>query len=328
MTKTGCITPYSIFLFVGLVTVVTAPIIWWRFDSNVTSARFLSPNERAQAVERLRANNTGIGSQEFKWDHVLETFMDPKTYLWIGLALLLNVGAAVTNVFGPIILEGLGFNKYITSLLNMPFGALQFVVILLGSYASTKSRLKSPVIIALMLPVITGLAMLYVLPRDHSKQGPLLVAYYFLACLYGVNPLLVSWIVANTAGTTKKSITMSLFNIGVSAGNIIGPLLFSTTQAPSYHPGLRAVLGINIAMVAVIIIQVANLMLLNKLQQRKRIASGKTAIIHDRSMDKKFSSTKGEGEPAENSAASATVEDEIAYLDLTDRKNDEFVYLY
>lgn len=43
-----------------------------------------------------------------------------------------------------------------------------------------------------------------------------------------------------------------LFNIGVSTGNIIGPLMFSADNAPSYLPGLRACVGIFVAMVAIV----------------------------------------------------------------------------
>jgi hypothetical protein len=63
----------------------------------------------AQAIERLRANQTGTGSNEFKWAQVFEIAYDPKTYLWIGMALLLNVGAAVANAFGPTLLAAFGF---------------------------------------------------------------------------------------------------------------------------------------------------------------------------------------------------------------------------
>lgn len=49
-----------IFLFVGLVTIVTAPFIYWKLDDGVTSARFLTEHEKLQAVERLRANQTYV----------------------------------------------------------------------------------------------------------------------------------------------------------------------------------------------------------------------------------------------------------------------------
>ena len=295
------------------MTIVTAPFIYWKLDNGVTSARFLNEKERLQAVERLRANQTGIGSQDFEMSEAIEVFLEPKTYLWIGMSLLLNVGAAVTNTFGPLILSGLGFNKYITSLLNMPFGAVQFIIILLASYAAQKARLKAPVLLFLVLPVLAGLAMLYAIPRKDT--GALLGGYYLLAFLFGGNPLIVSWIVGNTAGTTKKSIVMSLYNAGSSAGNIVGPLLFNASDAPTYHPGLRSTLAIFVTLAVVILIQLVNLIFLNRLQARKRVANGKSAVIHDVSMEDHYVDidTEGVGEHA---------------FDLTDGKNDEFVYIY
>lgn len=300
-------------MFVGLITVITAPFVYWKLDNDVTSARFLTPHERLQCVERLRANQTGIGSREFEWSHVWEVLLEPKTYLWIGMALLLNVGASVTNIFGPLILKGLGFDKYITSLLNMPFGAVQLLIILLSSYAAAKAKLKAPVLLVLVLPVIAGLAMLYTIPRNNTAG--LLGGYYLLAFLFGSNPLIVSWIVGNTAGTTKKSVIMSLYNAGSSAGNIIGPLLFNSRDAPTYLPGLRSVLAIFVTLGAVIVIQLLNLMFLNKLQSKKRVANGKKAEIHDASMDTNYIQADV-GEVGEHA------------FDMTDRKNDEFVYIY
>ncbi|KAL3419933.1 MFS transporter [Phlyctema vagabunda] len=302
-----------IFLFVGLVTVITAPIVYWKLDNDVTTARFLSEHEREQAVERLRANQTGIGSRDFKWDQAWEVLIEPKTYLWISMSLLVNVGASVTNTFGPLIISGLGYDKYITSLLNMPFGALQLIVILLASFAAQKAKIKSMILLALVLPVVAGAAVLYVLPRDNTAG--LLVGYYLLASLFGSNPLIVSWIVGNTAGTTKKSIVMSLYMAGSSAGNIIGPLLFKSKDAPNYHPGLRAVLAIFVALAAIVLIQLANLMFLNKLNSRRRVKNGKKAVIHDVSMENKYVGNDAD--------APGELED-----DLTDGKNDDFVYIY
>ena len=241
------------------------------------------------------------------------------------MSLLLNVGAAVTNTFGPLILSGMGFNKYTTSLLNMPFGAVQMIIIFLASYATQKSRLKFPILIALVLPVVAGLAVLYTLPHTHANQGALLTAYYLLAFLYGGNPLIVSWIIGNTAGTTKKSVIMSVYNAGASAGNIIGPLLFNSADAPSYHPGLRAVLAIFVALVVVVLIQAVNLFVLNRLHAKTRVAHGKRAVFHDRSMDEHYGDS--ESEEALGVEGQARLGDN-AFLDLTDRKNDEFLYIY
>ena len=326
-----------IFLFVGLVTIVSVPFIYWKLDNDIPSARFLTEDEKPKAIERLRANQTGTGSRDFKWSHILELALEPKTYLWVGLSMLLNVGASVTNTFGPLIIGGLGFDPYKTSLLNMPFGALQFIIILLASWCAQRFKIKSAILVTLTLPVIAGLAMLYAISHTTSHEGALLAGYYLLAFLFGGNPLIVAWIVANTAGTTKKSATMSIYNAASSAGNIVGPLLFQSSDEPTYHPGLRAVLGIFVALAACTILQAANLMFLNKLQERKRVKNGKPRKIKDHSMEDKYHDADeqpedefvgvAEGDPEARPGHHTRIGDQ-AFLDLTDRQNDEFVYIY
>ncbi|KAK5128906.1 hypothetical protein LTR85_000239 [Meristemomyces frigidus] len=324
-----------IFLFVGLVTIVTAPFVYWKLDNDIPSARFLSESDKPKALERLRANQTGTGSREFRWSHILELALEPKTYLWVGLSMLLNVGASVTNTFGPLILNGLGFDKYLTSLLNIPFGAMQITVILLASWAAQRFRIKSAILVVLVVPVIAGLAMLYTISHTKPHEGALLAGYYLLAFLFGGNPLLVAWIVGNTAGTTKKAAMMSVYNAASSAGNIVGPLLFNSADAPTYHPGLRAVLGIFVALAACTSIQAANLMFLNKLQERKRVKNGKPAKLVDHSMEAHYHDADDQLDPsvgiAEGDAEAQPSRHKIgdqAFLDLTDRQNDEFVYIY
>lgn len=253
---------------------------------------------------------------------MLEVALEPKTYLWVGMAMLLNIGASVTNVFGPLILGGLGYSKFRTTLLNMPFGGMQFVIILLASFLAQKAKIKGAVLASFMLPVVAGLAILFAVPRTDSAQSALLAGYYLLAFIFGGNPLIVTWIVGNTAGSTKKSVAMSLYNAASSAGNIVGPLLFSSNTAPEYHPGLRACLGIFSTLVAVVLIQWANLWFLNMQQAKRRVRNGKSAKIIDHSMQSDFHGVEDNVDGSEIHAG-ANVKD-----DLTDRQNDEFVYIY
>ncbi|KAK2001946.1 MFS general substrate transporter [Colletotrichum falcatum] len=307
-----------LFIFVGLITVLSAPVVYAVLDNDIPSARFLTEREKLQAIERLRANQTGTGSREFKWAQVWEALYEPKSWLFIGMAVCLNVTAAVTNTFGPIVISGFGFDSQRTSLLNIPFGFVQLVVILPASYLAHRFRIKSVFLAAILAPVLAGAVMLYVLRRDSTP--PLLVAYYMLAFLFGGNPLIVSWMISNIAGTTKKSVIMSLYNAGSSAGNIIGPLLFSARDAPEYKPGLTKVMGITCALLAIIGLQVVNLFFCNKAQERKRVANGKPRKIKDLSMEHTYTS-------AQNDESGVQL-GENAFLDMTDRQNDEFVYVY
>lgn len=308
-----------IFLVTGMVTIVSAPFVYWKLDNDITTARFLTEHERKQGVERLRANQTGNVVYDFKWSQVWEMALEPKSWLWVGMAVLPNMGSAMTSIFGPLIVSGFGFDEFQTLLLNIPFGAVQTLVVVISCWASTKLKLKSAALVGFTLPVVAGTAMLYALGRGPSDQPALLAAYYLCAFLFAGNPLLLSWVVGNTAGATKKSTTLALYQAGVSAGALAGPLLFSDDQAPKYLPGIRAVLGIFIAMICCVIIQFLNLAWLNRLQKKKRVQNGKSAIIVDQSMMNHVNTDgKTDEQPSDDPAAA----------DLTDRQNDEFVYIY
>ncbi|KAI9657929.1 MAG: hypothetical protein M1821_002586 [Bathelium mastoideum] len=322
--KSSTLRPWQIiFLFFGCLTIATSPFVWWQLENDIPSARFLSEDDKAKAIERLRANQTGTGTRDFKLSHIWEVLFEPKTYLFIAMTILLNLGAQVAQTFGPLILAGFGFDKYTTSLLNIPFGALQFVTILAGSFAAYKMRFKSVVLAGFMLPVIAGIAILYVVPRTHKNQGPLMLGYYLFSFLFAGNPLIVAWIVGNTAGSTKKSVIMAAYQAASSAGNIIGPLLFTSDQAPAYRPGLRAVLGVFVAVIVAVGLQFANLFVLNTYQQRKRVRNGKKAVLQDNSMARRYV----EYEEGDEEASGPRL-GEVAFLDMTDRENDEFTYVY
>lgn len=109
---------------------------------------------------------------------------------------------------------------------------------------------------------------------------------------------------------------VSLYNVGASTGNIIGPLLFNEKDAPMYFPGLRATLGIFVALGGVVLLQVFVLVGLNRRQVRRRVANGKMGVIRDLSMENEF-----------DGSLVAEVGNEGEF-DLTDAKNDEFVYIY
>jgi hypothetical protein len=53
-------------------------------DSPV-DAKFLNNHDKVLSVERLRANQMGVVSTEWKWKHVTEALLDIKTWCWFAL---------------------------------------------------------------------------------------------------------------------------------------------------------------------------------------------------------------------------------------------------
>ena len=85
------------------------------------------------------------------------------------------------GAFGPLIINGFGFDQFYTILFNIPFSALQVVLTLLSAWVSQRIKLKWPVVFFLTLPAIGGASALLVLGRAPSIKNELLGCYYVLS---------------------------------------------------------------------------------------------------------------------------------------------------
>ena len=124
-----------IFLFCGLLTVVTSVLVFIFMPDSPMEAKFLNDHEKLVAV----------ASRVWKWDHVLEAFLDPKTWLWFSMLTAVSIPSGGITTFGPLIIQSFGFGKFATILFNMPFGAVQIFVTLGGAWLATRLKKTSPV---------------------------------------------------------------------------------------------------------------------------------------------------------------------------------------
>jgi MFS family permease len=84
-----------IFLFCGLLTVVYAVVVLVLMPDSPMEAKYLTEREKVIAVERLRANQMGVASREWRWDHVWETLLDFKTWCWFGAIVAISYVACL-----------------------------------------------------------------------------------------------------------------------------------------------------------------------------------------------------------------------------------------
>ncbi|KAK3209162.1 hypothetical protein GRF29_69g946546 [Pseudopithomyces chartarum] len=312
-----------IFLFCGLLTTVVSVFVFIFTPDSPMEAKFLRGNEKLIAVERLRMNQMGVASRVWKWDHVLEAFIDPKTWLWFLMLTAVSIPSGGITTFGPLIIQSFGFGKFQTILFNMPFGAVQIIATIGGAWLATWLKKKSPVLILLCIPPIIGIVILMVVGREKHHRGILLFGYYMTSFYPGISPLIYSWSGQNTGGDTKRKVTTSILFVGASAGNIIGPHLFKPAEKPYYRRGLRANLGLFIAIIVFVVLAMAWITLLNRRHAAERERLGKSAKVVDLSME---TSEPVEGEESAN-ATQGGVGDK-AFDDITDIKNEDFIYIY
>lgn len=79
-----------IFLFCGLLTVIWSVLVLIFMPDSPMETKFMSEREKLIAVERLRANQMGVASRQWRWDHVQETLLDFKTWCWFVLIVAIS----------------------------------------------------------------------------------------------------------------------------------------------------------------------------------------------------------------------------------------------
>ncbi|KAL4910495.1 hypothetical protein BDW74DRAFT_171960 [Aspergillus multicolor] len=315
--------PYQIiFLFFGLVTVAFAFVVLFFLPDSPMQSKFLNEEDKLLAIERLRMNQQGIETHEWKWAHVKEAFLDVKSFFWFALMFSISIPSGGITTFGPLIIESFGFDQLKTMLFNMPFGAIQLIATLGGAWLATRYKTKGGVVALLCLPAIAGCVMLLEIPRGDSHKGPLLAGYYIISVYPGITPMIYSWAAANTAGETKKKVINGILLVGQCAGNVVGPNLYTTEEAPLYRRGLLSNLAMFCVLVVLCALNMATIFLFNKRQEKRRVAMGKPAKIIDRSMQ-----AVGETEIDSKDDVVQRVDDN-AFKDLTDFENEDFVYVY
>ncbi|KAI1500410.1 major facilitator superfamily domain-containing protein [Biscogniauxia marginata] len=327
-----------IFLFFGVVTVAFAFVMVAFMPDSPMEAKFLKDHEKVIAIERLRANQMGVVSREWNHDHFKESFFDPKTWFWFAMLFSISIPSGGISTFGPLIVKTFGFDSFTTILFNIPFGAVQIVATVGGAFLAQKLKKKGPVIALLCIPPIVGCVVLMVLPHEASHKAPLLVGYYLVSVYPGITPLIYSWSSQNTAGTTKQRVTNAILFVGQSTGNVVGPLLYTQAEAPSYSRGLKSNLALYIIIVVLVVVTSVYLRILNKSHANKRVAMGKPAVLVDTSLDSakeaaaKQALAKADGTAEGNAAAieeaTKMVVGERAFENLTDLENEEFVFVY
>jgi hypothetical protein len=312
-----------IFLFCGLLTVVVSVAVYVFMPDSPMEAEFLNDHDKLVAVERLRMNQMGVASRVWKWDHVIEAFLDPKTWLWFSMLTAVSIPSGGITTFGPLIIQSFGFEKFETILFNMPFGLVQIVATLGGAWLATRLKKKGPVLVLLCIPPVFGIIILMVVGRGKEHRAVLLVGYYLTSFYPGISPLIYSWSGQNTGGDTKRKVTTGILFIGASAGNIIGPHLFKPSEKPYYSRGLRANLALFVAIIVLVVIAMCWVKILNRKHAAIRESMGKAAVLIDLSMEK----DKQENEESVEDVHSSGVGDK-AFDDVTDINNEDFIYVY
>ncbi|GMG19137.1 unnamed protein product [Ambrosiozyma monospora] len=230
-----------IFILVGSVSFVWSLFITWYLPDSPINAKWLSERQRYHMVKRVADNATGVQCNYFKWSQVWEAFADPRVYI----VMLFNFGINIPNgglsAFSSIIIKNLGFTSVQSSLMGIPTGVIASISTVFFTWLASRWTNKRCLVsvISLVIPLI-GAIILYTVDRSHV--GPQLLGLYLMYFYFASYIVMMSCVQANTAGSTKKSVTYGFNYLGYCGGAITGTQTFRSDQAPKYTGGFISIL--------------------------------------------------------------------------------------
>ncbi|THX17220.1 MFS general substrate transporter [Aureobasidium pullulans] len=293
------------FLIVGALCSIWGIVMMIFLPDSPVTAKGLDEREKRIAVERIRDNQTGVENKHLKWYQVREAFRDYKTYLFFVLGFFGNVPNGGISNFGTIIIKGFGFSTLVTTLMQVPYGILIAISILVcvflnDKFAANGRQTRCYFILLFLLPNISGSFGLAFLDAD-NKAGRLM-CYYLTGPYNAAFVMVLSLTTANVAGHSKKVVTNAVLFLGYCAGNIAGPFFYKTSQSPRYQLGIWSMIVSHLAEVCIILL--LRMLLSRENNRRDRIQSALPGGLEGRDLN-------------------AT-----AFADLTDRENENFRYIY
>ncbi|KAF1990821.1 putative allantoate permease [Aulographum hederae CBS 113979] len=227
---------------VGLFNIVVAIAVLLWMPGHVSSAAFLTDDEKLYVRSRLRVDQSGSGERIFKRSSLWEALRDVQVWLLFAITVLTVIPSGVITTFSATLISGFGYKSKQAALLNMPSGVVSIFASLLCTFAVHKGLPRWLGIIAMAIPTMIGAGLMSFLPA--SNKAGVLAGIYMINFVVAPMALVFSLVGSNCQGYTKKVATSAIVAIGFSIANIIGPQTFQAHEAPRYISAKITILGV------------------------------------------------------------------------------------
>ncbi|KAK5651711.1 hypothetical protein OQA88_11780 [Cercophora sp. LCS_1] len=286
----------TMFLVLGLVTVVIGIVTFFSLPDTPMQARWLTDREKVALLKHVSVNQTGIENRKFRGSEIKEALLDPQVWLlWITIVLLAGTGGIVI-AYSSTLIRNLGYDSKRAALMNMPSGAISIVwTLAVGWGIRTRSHRWGWALFSI-LPAMVGSGLMSFLPT--SNKAGILAGVYLTNTITACLSIFYNWTAANVAGATKRAFVTAMLSGLFSAGNVIGPQSFQAKDAPEYRPAKITALATQAAAAC------TTVLLFGYYAWKNKGRKGREKEVEGRFMDKEV------------------------WLRMTDGENKEFRYSY
>ncbi|THX52523.1 putative MFS transporter [Aureobasidium pullulans] len=236
MNGTGGLSAFRwLFILEGLPSLLSAPLVWFFLPDYPETVKWLSPEEKALAAERLKLEGSHGGSKSMTWQDAKITLTDWRLYAHYAIYFGISTPFSSLSLFTPTITAGLGFKDLTAQLMTVPPYAVAYVVTLLVSWSADHfdARALHSAIFATVGAI--GFLASAVLPPDayNARYGCLIVA---AAGSFSCIPPLLGWLSSNLHSTAAAGLAIAL-NISFGApGQITGVWIYKAEEKKKGYP--------------------------------------------------------------------------------------------
>ncbi|KAF4620093.1 hypothetical protein G7Y89_g14729 [Cudoniella acicularis] len=228
-----------IFILEGTVTVLFGFASLWFVHDFPDAATFLSEQDRARVVRRLKMDQQSSAEHEsFKKEYFFAAITDYK--MWLGMIIYMGCDMPLYafSLFLPSIITQMGYSSTTAQLHTVPPYVVAAVLTITIGFIADRTRQRGLCNILVSLIGIAGFAMLL-----GSQTASVKYAGTFLGAL-GIYPCIsntISWTSNNIEGVYKRGIVLG-FVIGW--GNLNGIVSSNIyIDPPKYSPGHATVMA-------------------------------------------------------------------------------------
>ncbi|KAI1166900.1 major facilitator superfamily domain-containing protein [Nemania serpens] len=208
-----------IFILEGLLTVIVAVISFWMVHDFPNEARFLTEEDRARVIRRLKLDQqSSVEHEEWNTRYLYAGLKDWK--MWLGMVIYMGCDMPLYafSLFLPTIIQESGWSTSVirTNLLSVPpYAAAALLTVIIG-FVADRTRQRGLCNIVVSVIGIVGFILLIA-----SNNPAVKYAATFLGAL-GIYPCIantITWVANNTEGVYKRGVVLG-FVIGW--GNLNG----------------------------------------------------------------------------------------------------------
>jgi hypothetical protein len=245
-----------LFILEGIPSCISAVLVYFFLPDYPETARWLSPTEKANAIERLRLEGSK-GHARTTWAEAKQTLADWRLYAHYAIYFGISTPFSSLSLFTPSITAGLNYDGLRAQLMTVPPYAVAYVVTICVSWSGDHFNARALHSAIFATIGAAGFLASAVLPADAYKVGPPHPFHSFslpvsianpptqqrYGCLivaasgaFSCIPPLLGWLSSNLHSTAATALAIAL-NISFGApGQIAGVWIYKADEKEKGYP--------------------------------------------------------------------------------------------